>query len=171
MVPSENSTTFFIRELDVTSPKEIRLVAERMRLTLIEVLGSEVGEKMYTMEWLIDRVKQHLDPDRYTGRVFVSEDENGQITGHTIVRLEPDDEGGFIGLFSTTYVEPLSRRLGIAAELLKKGEAWMKEQGMLKAVTYTDADNRPLKELYLEHGYQAANMPNNFIVLSKSLTY
>ena len=158
-----------IREIDPSSDEEIGLVAERMRLTLVEVLGEEEGGKMYTMEWLIDRVKFHLDPAKCTGAVYVAEALDGHIAGHTIVRLEPDEEEGFIGLFSTTYVEPESRRLGVAAELLQAGEAWMVEHGMKRAVTYTDRENEPLKKLYLAHGYGEKEMPNDFVALSKSL--
>ena len=159
-----------IRQIDPTSDEEIGLVAERMRLTLVEVLGEEVGGKMYTMDWLIDRVRFHLDAAKCTGAVFVAEAPDGHIAGHTIVRLEPDDEEGTIGLFSTTYVEPESRRLGVAAELLHAGEVWMIEHGMKKAVTYTDRENEPLKKLYLSHGYGEKEMPNNFVALSKALS-
>ena len=158
-----------IREINQEAPAEIQLVAERMRRTLIEVLGEEAGGNMYTMDWLIQRVRFHLDSQQSTGRVFVSEGADGRITGHTIVRLEPDEVEGQIGLFSTTYVEPESRRFGIAAELLKTGENWMREQGMKKAVTYTDVDNAALQKLYLEQGYELSEMPNNFVALSKRL--
>ena len=32
-----------------------------MRATLMEVLDPARGEAMYTIEWLVDRVRQHLD--------------------------------------------------------------------------------------------------------------
>ena len=163
------SSQIRIRDIDSSSQEEIHLVAERMRQTLIEVLGEEVGGNMYPMDWLVQRVQFHLDPQQCTGRVFVSEDAEGHITGHTIVRLEPDEAEGQIGLFSTTYIEPTSRRLGVAAELLRTGENWMREQGMKKAVTYTDVDNTPLQELYLGQGYKLSEMPNNFVALSKQL--
>lgn len=158
----------FIREIDRNSPREIQLVAQRMRETLVEVLGEEVGGEMYTMEWLIDRVMFHLDPTRCNGAVFVSED-SGEISGHTIVRVEQDEAFGEIGLFSTTYVIPAARRQGVAALLLARGEQWMRSQGTTRAVTYTDADNTPLQELYQSHGYKMIDMPKNFVALSKRL--
>jgi GNAT superfamily N-acetyltransferase len=157
-----------IREIDRNSDVEIGLVAERMRQTLVEVLGEEVGASMYTMEWLVDRVKFHLDPDKCTGAVFLSVIDTG-ITGHTIVRLEIDDEFGEIGLFSTTYVIPEARRHGTAGMLLWAGEHWILAKGRSTAVTYTDTDNKPLQKLYQENGYQLKEMPNNFVALSKRL--
>src|SRR4029079_19118147 len=101
--------------IDPNSKGEIELVAARMRQTLVEVLGEETGGSMYSMEWLIDRVKFHLDPAKCVGVVYVAEDESG-IVGHTIVRLEDDDKFGAIGLFSTTYVIPDARRQGFAEQ-------------------------------------------------------
>ena len=39
-----------IRALNPTSAEEIELVAARMRLTLIEVLGEEAGRSLYSMD-------------------------------------------------------------------------------------------------------------------------
>ncbi len=74
-----------IRAIDPQSPAEVELVASRMRQTLVEVLGEEVGGNMYTMDWLIQRVLWHLDPNQCVGQVFLSEDSEGHITGHTKV--------------------------------------------------------------------------------------
>ena len=79
-----------IRPIDPQSAREIELVASRMRATLMEVLDPARGEAMYTIEWLDDRVRQHLD-GRHVGAVFVAEDD-GEIVGHTIVRIEHDTE-------------------------------------------------------------------------------
>ena len=157
-----------IREIDPKSSDEIRVVATRMRQTLVEVLGEEVGGNMYTMEWLVDRVQFHLDPARSTAKVFLAIDDE-EIVGHTIVRLEPDEQEGRIGLFSTTYVIPEARRQGTAALLLQTGESWLCEQGMKVAVTYTDVANTPLQQLYKDHGYEVSPMPNDFVALRKSL--
>lgn len=158
-----------IRPIDPRSSAEIELVAQRMRQTLVEVLGKKAGEAMYSLDWLCDRVRFHLDPDRSTGAVFLAEDEKGAITGHCIVRVEPDPEEGQIGLFSTTYVVPEARRRGVALRLLRAGEAWMVERGLRTAVTYTDVGNEPLQRLYLGQGYELSNMPNSFVALRKPL--
>lgn len=50
-----------IREIDPILINEIELVATRMRQTLVEVLGPEKGTALYTMEWLLERVRWHLD--------------------------------------------------------------------------------------------------------------
>ncbi|CAN0477795.1 unnamed protein product, partial [Phaeothamnion confervicola] len=101
-----------IRELKID---EIDIVAGRMRETLLEVLGY----CEYSLDWLRERVKFHLQ----VGAVFVVEAD--RILGHTIVREEDGK-----GLFSTTYVLPESRRLGVADALLDRGEEWMRSRGM-----------------------------------------
>lgn len=123
---------------------------------------------MYTMDWLMDRVKFHLDPDKCSGQVFLAIGEEGTVAGHTIVRIE-NEEAGPIGLFSTTYVHPDYRRRGAAQALLDRGEAWMRERRMSRALTYTDRDNEPLKKLFTERGYRCDPMPNEFVALSKDI--
>jgi GNAT superfamily N-acetyltransferase len=84
--------------------------------------------------------------------------------GHTIVRVE---DGG--GLFSTTYVDPPARGLGVAAALLARGEAWMRERRLPLARTYTDRRNAKLIALYQGRGYGLAAGPDDFVILSKEL--
>ncbi len=145
--------TFTVREIDPTSEVEINLVAARMRQTLIEVEGEEAGTALYTMEWLQDRVRFHLDATKCNGKVFLATGANGRILGHAIVRAETDDAGGQYGLVSTTYVVPESRRLGLAAALLEHGEGWMKQQQLPESATWTSATNAGLIALYARHGY------------------
>jgi GNAT superfamily N-acetyltransferase len=140
-----------IRPIDPDDAREIELVAARMRATLMEVLDPARGEAMYTMEWLVDRVRQHLD-GRQVGEVFVAEDD-GAIVGHTIVRIEHDAERGTHGLFSTIYVVPAARRKSTARSLLERGEAWMREREMREAATWTATTNVPLHELFEGLGY------------------
>lgn len=70
MIKDKND--FEIRPIDSNSLPEIELVATRMRETLKEVVGAERGESMYSMDWLIDRVRFHLDPNLSTAQVLVS---------------------------------------------------------------------------------------------------
>jgi len=158
-----------IREIDPTSLSEVTLIAERMRETLVEVLGAQEGQDMYTIKWLIERVKWHLNPDEVIGQVFVAENAAGEVVGHTIVRIDDDGEGQAIGLFSTTFVDPASRNLGTASALLARGERWMIEQGMREALTYTEEGNIKLQKLYLGHGYTMSPMPKRFVKLAKPL--
>jgi GNAT superfamily N-acetyltransferase len=135
----------------------IDTIADRMRLTLAEVLDPEQADAMFSRPELVERVQWHLertDPDRRAD-VFVAEDRAGAIVGHTMVRVEsdPDVAPEPVGLFATTYVDPRCRRSGVAAALLAAGERWMVAQGMTTAVTYTDAENAPLIALYARHGY------------------
>lgn len=142
-----------IRPIDPTREAELALVTRRMRLTLQEVLGVEAGVALYSMEWLRQRLLWHLNPEECTGQVFLAEDTDGAIIGHTIVRLDADDAGTPTGLFSTTYVAPEARRRGVASLLLLAGEAWLISHGMATAVTNTGAANTPLIRHYEKHGY------------------
>ena len=118
-----------IRDIDSTSMEEVELVAQRMLQTLIEIEGPDRGSSLYTMDWLIARVRSHLDGESCRGRVLLAEFPHKQITGHSIVRLEPAESGQF-GLVSTTYIDPAFRRTGIATALLVYSERWFGEQGM-----------------------------------------
>jgi GNAT superfamily N-acetyltransferase len=106
------------RPIDRCSDPEISLVAQRMRQTLVEVLGEERGTALYSLDWLLQRVKWHLDPQQAVAEIFLAEDCQGTIVGHTIVRKDLDIQGREIGLFSTTFVDPAFRKSGVATKLL-----------------------------------------------------
>jgi len=141
-----------IRPIDPGVDAELTFVAERMRQTLLEVEG-EVGGTLYTMDWLRDRVAFHLDPARSTGAVFVAVGGEGELVGHTIVRVEHHADGRRFGLFSTTWVEPAARRAGLADRLLARGETWMQGHALPEAATWTSATNHKLIGLYANRGY------------------
>lgn len=111
-----------IRVLDPDAREETALVAKRMRQTLMEVLGDERGRQLYELDWLENRVRQHLDPNELAGQVFLSEDDDDTITGHTMVRLDKDAVGNSIGLFSTIFVLPGHRKAGVGRALIVCGE-------------------------------------------------
>ena len=152
-----------IRELDTRSDSEIELVAQRMRDTLIEVEGADVGTTLYSMQWLRERVKWHLNPQTAIAKIFLATDANAnanantnadeQIIGHTIVRKEIDEHGNVHGLFSTTYVVPAARGTGVADQLLLTGERWMVEIGLPSAATWTSTTNANLIAMYAKYGY------------------
>jgi len=148
---------------------ELDLVALRMGLTLIEVLGPARGAALYTREWLRDRARFHIDPTRSTGEIFLAElmsnasprsdtsitsptSSASEIVGHTIVRLE-DDEAGAFGLFSTTWVDPAHRRLRVADRLVDGGEAWFRGHGVTRFATDTSDANTALLALFSRRGY------------------
>ncbi len=166
---NESKSNFQIRQINPNSQMEIELVAKRMRETLMEVIGPERGEAMYSMEWLIDRVKFHLDSNLSTAKVLVSESLTGEITGHCIFRIEKADDGSDYGLFSTTYIEPSSRRLGIAEEFLNLGEYWMVSKGLPIAATATSKTNEKLLNLYFKHGYEIVFTNDEMVRLEKRL--
>ncbi len=159
-------TAVRIRALASSADAEIALVAARMRDTLIEVLGEERGGAMYSMEWLDDRVRHHLDPARCEGAVFLAEI-GDEIVGHTIVRVETDEDGSTFGLFSTTYVLPAHRRASVASQLLDAGERWMVERDLAHAATYTSDTNTKLIRLYETRGYAIVLRTSEMVVLRR----
>lgn len=165
----ELDSNFKIRQINPASLDEIELVANRMRETLKEVVGVERGESMYTIDWLIDRVRFHLDPNLSTAQVLVSENPNGEITGHCIYRIEKLEDGSNYGLFSTTYIIPNSRKHGIATKCLSIGEAWMINNGLRIAVTMTSKKNEKLINLYFKHGYKVTATSDEMLKLEKIL--
>ncbi len=159
-----------IRAVDPAAQDDVKIIAERMLSTLVEVLGEEAGGSLYTLEGTTQRVMWHLESEEVVAQVFVAETAQGEIAGHTIVRVDDDGEGREIGLFATTYVVPECRGAGVASSLLDAGEAWMLEQGQSLAATYTDRLNKKLQNLYLGRGYRMSAMPNDFVKMAKELT-
>lgn len=158
-----------IRDLDPNSCEEIRLVAERMRQTLIDVLGQEKGGSIYTLERLVDRVLWHLDPKNTTARVILSENQDGRITGHAIARIERGEDGVSYGYFSTLFVESESRRQGIATALMSQVEGWFREKQIPKIVYNTAHDNAKLIDLFHKHGYCITHQESEMVQLTKPL--
>tara|TARA_R110002096_G_scaffold16898_3_gene57758 strand:+ start:21278 stop:21769 length:492 start_codon:yes stop_codon:yes gene_type:complete len=154
---------FRIRAVNADDHGEVALIAERMQLTLGEVVGEE-GPSMYSMDWLIDRVRWHLDATQCTGAVYVAESA-GTVVGHTIVRAEEDENDDSMGLFSTTYVAKSARRQGIADAFIATGERWMIQHGLRFAATHTSKTNTPLIRLYEKHQYAIVlRIPENKMI-------
>jgi len=163
-----------IRATRASSDREIDLIASRMRLTLIEVLGEEAGTSLYTMEWLRERVRFHLDPQQCVAAVYVAESDTGEILAQTIVRIEParpceaSQSPEEYGLVSTIYVVPEARRSGIAERLLAQAESWMGEQGLRRAATNTGQHNQKLIRLFEKRGY-TISLRSEMVQLSRAL--
>lgn len=158
-----------IRPIDSESQEEITLVATRMRETLGEVLGADRGTTMYTLDWLTDRVRYHLDSQRCDGQVFVATDSHQIITGHAIVRLEELDHEGPIGLFSTIFVIPTQRRQGIATALMGAVEHWIQSKGRRRVIYHTATSNDKLIQLFQKHGYNITLTTGDMVRLVKYL--
>ena len=141
-----------IRPLDHACDQEINLVAERMRETLAEVIGDE-GYHLYSMEWLRNRVRWHLEGGLCIGRVLVAVDPAGTIIGHIIARVEEASTETPLGLVSTIFVSPAFRRRGVARALLDAGEDWLVTQCVTSLATDTSETNRPLIVLFEQRGY------------------
>lgn len=155
LMTSTDNDVFVLRDLEVTSEADFEWVANGMHLTLVEVEG-EKGHQAYPLTWARARLGELLDPARrHTAHVYlaVAQDDPGRIAGHTILRINEMPDGRPYGLVSTTYVDPVHRKAGIADRLLDRGEAWIRAQGMVEAATWTSATNIPLIRLYKKHGY------------------
>lgn len=154
---------FVLRDLEAHRAADIEWVARGMHLTLVEVEG-EKARDTYSLVWARTRLRQLLDPSRrHVARVFlmVAGDDPAVIAGHTILRLDEMPDGRVYGLVSTTYVDPPSRRSGLADRLLDRGETWLCEQGMTEAATWTSATNAGLIRLYEKHGYAVTESASN----------
>ncbi len=157
-----------IREIDPQSDDEVLIVAQRMRQTLVEVLGSDKGESMYSMDWLINRVRWHLDPKNTHGKVFLIENQEGTILGHGIARI---DHGTNFCYFSTIFVEPSSRRKGLATQLINHVEDWFLRLKVVKIIYNTAKNHSAIISLFKSHGYFITKTDTEMIELSKFLKY
>ncbi len=145
------STAFSLSNLATDDERLIARVAEGMRATLIEVEGEAKGTALYTMDWLRERVRWHLVHPCASVLLLRSLSDDS-LAGYSIVRREQNGSEVF-GLVSTTYVWPRWRRQGLAQRLLEAGEAWMCEQQLQRACTWTSESNLPLIALYTRRGY------------------
>lgn len=139
-----------------------------MRLTLMEVLGEEAGTALYSPQWLLDRVRWHLSPDCCTGEIYVAVVES-RLIGHSIVRVDKDEEGSF-GLFSTTFVTNEERRKGVAGALIRRNEAWMRQHSLTRAATDTSDSNTRLIRLFRSLGYSISHRDEQSAMVRLSCT-
>lgn len=157
-----------VRETDPLLDDEIQLVANRMRETLVDVLGQARAEALYTMEWLRARVEWHLSlgPD---AQVLLAENDLGEIIGQAIVRVETDGSGHSYGYFSTIYVAPEYRRQGVAKALIEDVIHWCQVKRLPFAIYNTAYDNQRLIELYQKFGFQEDLRDGDMVQLKKVL--
>ncbi len=156
-----------IREIDPLSVSEVELVAQRMRQTLVEVLGEEEGSSMYSMDWLIQRVRWHLNPLNTNGRVFLLEDHVGTIVGHAIARIDHDSSFGY---FATIFIEASSRRRGAASRLINHVEDWFLKFNMTKIHYNTAVNHVAVLNLFKSHGYVLTHVEADMVQLTKFLS-
>jgi len=144
-----------LRGLNKDDAADLEWVANAMHLTLVEVEG-EKGRQEFPIAWTRTRLRELLDTTRpHPAYVYlaVAQDDPMRIVGHTILRVNAMPDGRLYGLISTTYVDLAHRRSGIADRLLERGEAWIREQGVLESATWTSATNLRLVRLYEKHAY------------------
>ena len=143
---------FTIRPLQSNSIEEIQLVASRMKLTLIDVMGDQKGSNFYSEEWLLDRVFWHVNLGS-NAEIFLCTDESGNIVAQAIVRKEKESDREF-GYFSTIYVEPASRRKGAAKLLIAKVLEWCHSRNLPKIIYNTATNNTNMIALLQKYEFK-----------------
>lgn len=164
----ERRKSLRIRNLNPKVKSEIRLVARRMRQTLVEVMGEKQGTDYYTMDWLVQRVKWHLAKAPNQARIFLAE-KNGKIVGHAIARIERGKQGVKFGYFSTIFVESGMRRRGVAKALMNEVESWLIETKLRRVVYNTALDHKAILPLFKKSGYRIVLKTKTMVQLSKPL--
>lgn len=159
-----------IREINAQSSEEIELVAQRMRQTLVEVVGQQRGESLYSMEWLRERVRWHLDGQKTTAKIFLAEFLPSSIVGHAIARLEKSETGEIYGYFSTLFVAPEHRQQGVATALMNQVESWFLHHKMPKIIYNTATTNERLLRLFRNQGYAVTHEESEMVQLTKDLS-
>ena len=158
-----------IRPIDPADQHAIACVAAGMRATLEEVLGAERAAAVHTDAEIRARLLWHIDrPDGLHAQVLVARDAEQRYEGHVIVRVEPDTQGE-LGLFSTIWVEPASRRRGLGSQLLRAGQRWLQGQSVRTLATYTEASNTPLQRLFEEHGFALHRVDDEWARLERRI--
>jgi ribosomal protein S18 acetylase RimI-like enzyme len=142
---------FNVRPLKSDSNEEIQLVASRMKFTLIDVMGAEKGSNFYSDDWLLDRVRWHLDLG-INAKILLCVDDIGNIVGQAIIRKDLENDCNF-AYFSTIYVEPSWRRKGAAKLLIEEVIEWCRSHNFLKITYSTAADNQNLIELLQKYDF------------------
>jgi GNAT superfamily N-acetyltransferase len=159
-------TQFTIRDLNPSQHSEIELVANRMRSTLVDVLGKDKGESLYSIDWLINRVNEHIDMGDKS-KVILVESEKGIIVAHAIVRIDADEEGNEFVFFSTIYVLPESRKSGVASLIINTVDEWCVKKSLSRIIYNTATDNHRLIRLYEKHGYSIILHDGDMVKLEK----
>ena len=120
-------------------------------MTLIDVMGAEKGSSFYSDDWLLDRVRWHLDLGK-NAEILLCVDDTGNIVGQAIIRKDLENECKF-AYFSTIYVDPFWRRKGAAKLLIEEVIEWCRSHNFLKINYNTAADNQNLIELLQKYDF------------------
>ncbi len=121
------------------------------------------------MDWLVSRVLWHLDTSQTVARIFLLENSELQIQGHAIARIETDENENKYGYFSTIFIEPKSRNVGLANTLLIHVESWFREMKMPKVIYNTAENHTKLIRLFERNGFQITDKQSEMVQLAKWL--
>lgn len=128
-------------------------VIVRLMVELVDELGpAEMAQRVRPL--LADDIRRALETD--TIRVFLAE-LDGEVIGLSradvltedpVFRLRTDHRCGYV---DQMYVRPANRGRGIGLELLRRCEAWFKEQGIAFCLLHAAPK---AARFYTRHGYQ-----------------
>ncbi len=102
--------------------------------------------------WFLGSVMESKD-----GRVFVAEEESGEIAGYIYVALEPlswKELRGPSGFIHDVAVREESRRTGIARQLMQAGIEWLRERGAPRVILGTASANKAAQQLFRRLGFR-----------------
>ena len=151
----------FIRPINPKDKTEIRDVVQKMRATLVEVMGTKQGEEYYSDEWLEHRVYFHLNL-KESACIFLA-DIHDKTIGQAIVRIEKEDEKAY-GFFSTLYVCPEYRRRGIAKCLIESVLKWCEAHSLSRVIYNTAADHHSVIHLFKSFDFKEILWSTNQMV-------
>ena len=156
-----------IRDLDPNSKGDIDVVATRMGLTLVDVLGKERGQSLYSYEELKQRLQDHIDMgDR--AKILLA-GLKGEILGHAIARVEKDEHQKDYLFFSTIYIQPEVRQKGFASQLVLAIEQWGSSLQLPTIIYNTAHNNQPTIRLFESFGFKKTLEDNDMVQLKKTI--
>lgn len=137
----------FYRKADLQNKKEIELIAlEDIEIPALFDADFSTDEKALQEE--LKRLEKITDEDFFD----VAVSESNEIIGFHIIKKNAYFDR-FAGCIYTLWVSPSYRKMGIATELKKRGEAWARELKLDHIYTWVHVDNHKMLSLNEERGY------------------
>lgn len=101
---------------------------------------------------------RHSILDRaFANEVFVSETD-GRLSGFATMRLNLPEEGEGV-LFG---VAPWAQGKGLYRELIRRGQAWCREQGCARMVVSTQVTNLAVQKVWVRQGFEPSSSTYTF---------
>ena len=166
------SQTYKLRDLDQGNEAEFDRIVEFCLETIRETLPEirENPESLPNNDFPSMKSMLRLSFGNPEKRFVVIEDENGNIVGHSIFKIDSNDTGERFGYLFTRYVLPEHRKKGLGSKLLEEALQWFDKVGMDRVDAATHINNLPLQGLLQKYGFKIVEQKQGrwpFYVLSK----